>query len=351
MIINSEIANLQNSPGIQANTAANKPAANNVGIGTIYVSTDTGSIERSNGTTWLNLGGGGPVVTPGIDDVLSVGQVFSANQTIDLDNYQLQITNLTGQNVVTIDKNNVTTYGQGNSNIILDGANNSCKLYFVDSGSNNLLSVTQVNKLVQLGDFKTGANGVNFQLDSTNRLVYTQDQTITDGLYFDFNVQVYKLGKLTLGTEQMMVIDEFNQQTNFYFNGNLNGLNLDYSANTFQFGGLDGSINVDTYLNINQNSNSVQTFYNGNDNGFELDFQNRNFRFGDYQGIFGSSKLELIDNTGIATLKAVNETIIDTAKLNFPDPSIETTSSSGNSGNHLKVTVNGVNYVIRLELP
>lgn len=90
---NNGVANVNETPGINANTIDNRPAATVVPIGTIYIATDTGNIYRSNGTTWDNIGGGG--TTPGIQDVLAVNQAFNTNgNTINLAGYDFSIKDL-----------------------------------------------------------------------------------------------------------------------------------------------------------------------------------------------------------------------------------------------------------------
>lgn len=54
---NNGIANIRQTPGIMANTFANRPNAADVAIGTLFIATDSGAIYRSDGATWLSLGG------------------------------------------------------------------------------------------------------------------------------------------------------------------------------------------------------------------------------------------------------------------------------------------------------
>jgi hypothetical protein len=307
MIINSEIANLQNSPGIQANTAANKPAANNVGIGTIYVSTDTGTIERSNGTTWLNLGGGSGS-TPGIDDVLTVAQALTGTQSIELANNQFVITD-SFANVYQFNPDGDFIVGKsGEATLNYEINPGSFEFYFQTPGGANGLSIDTNVNIFQFGDFDNQNNGNYFQITDQNNLIFFGNGGNTDGLSFDMANQVYDIGNLTTNLTGFR-IDDGNQVITAQTTAGANGLKLDF---------LSGQ---------------------------------RYFAIGDYQNTYDGTTLILNDNTQTATLNAAVETIFDTAKLNFPDPNIETTSASGNSGNHLKVTVNGVDYVIELKNP
>lgn len=53
----NNIINQRGTPAFNSNTIANRPAAGYVGR--IFISTDTFVIQRDNGTTWDNIGGGG----------------------------------------------------------------------------------------------------------------------------------------------------------------------------------------------------------------------------------------------------------------------------------------------------
>jgi len=81
--------------------AVNKPNAANVLSGTLYYSTDTGFLERSNGTGWelfASTGGGGGALTPhasthepgGVDEIpaaawITQPNIFEGDQTVDGD--------------------------------------------------------------------------------------------------------------------------------------------------------------------------------------------------------------------------------------------------------------------------
>lgn len=69
---NNGVANIRQTPGIISNISANKPGAADVATGTLYISTDTGTIERSDGATWVSLGGGS---TADLQTVLGNGNI------------------------------------------------------------------------------------------------------------------------------------------------------------------------------------------------------------------------------------------------------------------------------------
>lgn len=307
MIINSEIANLQNSPGIQANTAANKPAAADVAIGTIYVSTDTGAIERSTGSVWTTLGGGsGP--TPGIDDVLSVNQALTGTQSIEFAGNQFVYTD-TFANVFQFFPDGDFICGKtGEARLNYQINPGSFVFYFDTPAGVNGLIIDTNSKYFKIGDFLNQNNGNNFQVDDQQNLIFTGNGGNTDGLSFDMANQVYDIGNLTT---------------------NLTGFRID-----------DGNQKI-----------TAQTL--SGDNGLKLDFLagQRGFYFGDYGGFYNTTKLVLDDHNAIATLQASIETIIETQKINFPNSNIITGTAGSISGQHLKVTVNGADYVIELRNP
>lgn len=307
MIIFSEISNLANTPGIEADTASVKPAASSVAIGTIYISTDTGTIERSDGSVWSTIGGGsGP--TPGILDVLQVGQPLAGTQSIEFASNTFVFTD-NFANIFQFFPDGDFICGKSGEARLNYQINPGSFQFYIDTpgGANGILLDSNVHNY-QLGDFDNQNNGNNFQINDQNNLIFTGNGGNTDGLSFDMANQVYDIGNLTT---------------------NLTGIRID-----------DGNEII-----------TAQTIAGAN--GLKLDFKagQRNFSLGDYQGNFNVTRFVLDDNATTATLKASTETIIDTGKLNFPDPNIETTSSSGTSGNHLKVTVNGVDYVIELKNP
>lgn len=307
MIINSEIANLKDSPGIEADVAANKPAATAVAIGTIYISTDTGTIERSTGSAWTTLGGG-LGTTPGIDDVLSVNQSLTVPQTIELAGSTLSFTD-TFANVFQFFPDGDFIIGKTSEARLTYTINPGSFVFYFNTpgGSNGLLIDTNVNTY-QFGDFDNQNNGSYLEIQDQNNLIFTGNGGNTDGLTFDMANQVYEIG---------------NQTTNL------------------------------TSIKIDDGNQVITTQNGGASNGLKLDFVpgQRIFRFGDYQNNYNGTKLDLDDQNTTATIQAGTETIINTGKLNLPDPNLLVGSSSGNSGQHLKVTINSVDYVIKLEIP
>ena len=98
---NNGVANVRQTPGISADTLANRPAATVVAVGTIYITSDTNNIYRSDGENWQLIGSGSGSV-PGIDDVLSVSQNLTDNRLIDINGNNLDITDQNTGSVLCI---------------------------------------------------------------------------------------------------------------------------------------------------------------------------------------------------------------------------------------------------------
>jgi hypothetical protein len=203
----------------------------------------------------------------------------------------------------------------------------------------------------------TGLGGNESKIDilDTSQQIYFSNKGVTNGVYCDFSNKLYLFGRLNSTSEQNLEIDEVNQWTRTKFAGIVNGFNLDYSATIFQFGYLDNTVNPDTYININGNSNTIQAVHNGNDNGLNINFTlgSRIFQLGDYQGTFNSTKITLDDqNTSIliSSNQTSGSTTIEGNSLVFTGPNLESViAPTIPAANWLNVTVNGVAYKIALE--
>ena len=56
--VNNGVTNIANTPGIITDIIANRPAANNTAIGTIFISTDTKAIYSNVANAWVQVGKG-----------------------------------------------------------------------------------------------------------------------------------------------------------------------------------------------------------------------------------------------------------------------------------------------------
>jgi hypothetical protein len=214
------------------------------------------------------VGGGGPVTTPNIDQVLAQGGTLTTTKGISDGGNQFKISNATTGNATVFEMASTPPNIQVNQNCI---EFNSSTVIFTDLATRT-----------------------------------------TDTLKVE-----------TGGTYEVQLGDYTNQ-----------------SASTF--------------LRINSPVNTIQAGFSGTDNGFMCDFTTRKFSFGDYAGIFNGSKLEIDDNNSV--IKLINNqssgyTEIACNILRFQGANLESASAGGNSGQHLVIELNGVQYKIRLENP
>ena len=264
---NNGVTNVNETPGINANAIENRPAATVVPIGTIFISTNTNTITRSNGTNWVTIGGGGS--TPGIDSVLAVNQQFTNNRAIDTNNNEFKIWDTNNPNAAIINF--------ASSNLVI--------------GSGNA----------------TGA------------------------MYFDGNGIATKLL------------------------GQIAGFSINPTTANYNFG------DEEYFLQVDAASKEMRTYLNGDKYGFEFDWTNYIFNFGDYANNNNHTYIQIEDSLeaiilsardqigiGIANVTRVN---IQATEVTFDGANLESNTSGGNSGKHLKITVNGVNYKIKLENP
>jgi len=354
--LSNGVNNVNATPGINSNTFANRPAATDVAVGSIYIATDTGQIYQSNGAAWITLGGGGgPTPTPGIDDVLSVNQPLSIAQVIEMagNNFSFQDGFL---NAIQFFPDGDFLYGKSgelrfNFQIFPGGGN-----FFLDTPSGtNHISLECTNKNYLLGDFLGQGNGNSLQIFDTTDKIQIFNKGFINGINLDFQNKAFYFGRLNVGSEQGMLIDELNNQINFLDNGNIQGLLLDFSSTTYRFGGIDATVNPDIFLNVNQNNGSIFVQYSGNDNGFLCDFSaNKRFALGDYQGVFNSTHIDIEDTNN--TIKLLNSTTagyieFQTNQFRIQGANLQVGSSSGPSGQFLIIELNGTPYHISLDNP
>jgi hypothetical protein len=146
-----------------------------------------------------------------------------------------------------------------------------------------------------------------------------------------------------------------------------NNSNLIYRNGEFSIG---KSLIDDYYFNFYQDASNNNTTFDGYDNGtntgISIDLKNRIYKFGDLinacnVNINGASQtISLncgffdINTTGSADFTSSSYTLNEyagSAILEFKGLNWEQPSSSGAAPTHLKVRVNGTNYVIALRYP
>jgi hypothetical protein len=363
IVLNNGVTNINGTPGINSDTFANRPAATDVAAGSIYIATDTGTIYQSNGGAWSTIGGGGGS-TPGIDTVLAVGQSLTTARTINAATFDFTINNV-GDFRINKGAFNAFSYVTGIGARIQDG---SSLIGVSTTGiatnsptgggavSESGFRFLWTSRSYSIGAYGLGGNQSKIDILDTSQQIFFSNKNVTNGVYCDFANKLYLFGRLNTSSEQNLEIDEVNAWTRTKYAGIVNGLNLDYSATVFQFGSLDSTTNPDIYFNANGNNSTLQAVFNGNDNGLNLSFAtgSRIFQLGDYQNSFDSTKLVLDDtNTSIliSSSQVSGSTTIEGNSLVFTGANLESNTSSGSSGQHLVITLNGTIYHIDLKNP
>ena len=106
---------------------------------------------------------------------------------------------------------------------------------------------------------------------------------------------------------------------------------------------LNGGDGFNTRVYIDDTNRFIKTTYTGNDIGLQLDFNNLAYSFGDFNVVNNGTRLIIDDNSLKITF--------DTNYLNFNGGSLQSNTASGNSGEHLVITLNGTQYKIQLLNP
>jgi hypothetical protein len=289
---NNGVANVRQTPGISADTLANRPAATVVAVGTIYITSDTNNIYRSDGENWILIGSGsGGGVNP-------TSQIIPYNQAGTFaDSYLIND---------TFNNELFTTFGDQKGFRLVLGDN---EFYFGwnESTNNNSNLFCDINQCV-IGDSQGNYNGIRLIVSDNNQFIRTSE------------------------------------------GGTLKGINFDYSTETYNFG-------TEPYmLNFDITNSLIQTYTNGNKFGFRL--KNTEAEFGAYNGstniLINETALSININAATAiTMGTTNATqfTFGANKLTFNGANLVATGVHTSTANHLKVTVNGANYVIQLLTP
>ena len=280
---------------------------------------------------------------------------------------------------------------------------------FVDSvlenGSNYLysnyggytgLGLDFLNFVSYLGDWNNLINGTTLVVSDATSNIYTKYNGFGQGISLDFFNNTYLFGAfantnlfldvnnqyvtINVGGVQYLSLDKLNEIGAFwdYANGyglefstisktfNLkiatdNVINADYgltgnlyigrakaqiiceTANSFvRIGDVD-AIGNGTIFSVDDSNKQIVTFTGGTDNGISIDFASSRYYFGDFNGLNNSTYLFIGDS---------GQTIyFYTENLHFNGALLQSNSSSGNSGEHLVITLNGNQYKIKLENP
>jgi hypothetical protein len=181
-----------------------------------------------------------------------------------------------------------------------------------------------------------------FFINAINQIIKTTNQNNDIGLKLDFANREYNFGEFTTNNRTNLSINDTNQRIQTFNNSAANGLDLNFPAAQRRFWFGDYAVNF-CFLRVDSTTTnqSIAGYSNGlSDNGFLCDFTNKIYRYGDFQ-----------NNGGSITFNQFNCILNYNTTLQLTGTSIITGSAGGNSGQHLKVKINNVDYVIKLENP
>jgi len=190
-------------------------------------------------------------------------------------------------------------------------------------------------------------SNIYFQVDSNNNYYQFGDSANGNCLIISPNS-----GFVTLSGQgvQFLYYDTVNNVSNFGSQGS-QAVFLSNMQNNFCAIGDVYSSNNGTQFLVDDSIKTIYTTFGGSENGMRLELASKNYFYGDYNTVGNGTQIRMKDSTKSLALITNGGTITNTCDLLNFDGSLTTGSSSGFSGNHLQVTINGIPYVIRLENP
>lgn len=395
--VDFNILNQKGSPALYQDTFANRPAASLAGR--IFLATDTGNLYRDTGTTWVQIATGGPVVTPGIDDVLAVGQKFTAARDIDCDNRDFLIQNA---KTFIIENQSGNAFFEQSGSIVRFGdlSNSGNQTKFILDDFNKLIKTTLNNldsglyfeytqKQYFFGDYNNTNNGTSIFIDDSVKYIGTRYNATQSGFRLNWNNNIYEFGAINAGNQTSLNIDDsLSLITTTWLDTTVknDGLKLDlasksisvglfdsgidpsniiftdgvistrfglqqiglyFTPNTFRIGSIGSSNRINLFID---DSVSLVKFTQGVSDlrdGLELDYVNKVYSFGDFNGNNNSCSI-VIDDTSETENHITQSLIYDD---NGTGNLIQATPSGPATGDHLKIKINGTDYVIELKTP
>ncbi len=243
---------------------------------------------------------------------------------------------------------------------------NGTNYLYSNYGGYTGLGLDFANFVSYLGDWTNLINGTSVVVNDATQTIYTLNNGVNNGLIFDFNLALYRFGDIGVGNN--IAIDGNNQYIQFALIGNQFGiidalnsfiefgnssslLKLDWANRKSVLGDYNGSLNS-IYLQIDHNNDILGTYFGGGVNGLYLDFQAKVYKFGDIINANNKSRIIIDDsNNEIDLLTNGGTLVFESSVLQFDGSALQSNTSSGNSGEHLVIILNGNQYKIKLELP
>ena len=251
-----------------------------------------------------------------------------------------------------------------------------------------------INRYI-FGDWANVYNGVNLNIDDTNRQVGFTDNNFIDGLFLNYASSTFQFGKITtnslfsidatnqyaqitLASIQYMVLDQLNGNYLFgdyaggqglkwdnsnnefvllqqgfeyivvgnnttYFGQRSNfSYKIDYSTSILSMGDNAYTIN-ETLFVVDMIQDIICTQTLSSRKGLLIDFPNKKYSLGDFNNVNNKTYLYIDDGNNLI--------YFNTENLVFNGSALQSNTASGNSGEHLVITLNGVQYKIKLENP
>lgn len=404
MIFFNDIINAKGTPSITEDIITNRPDPSTAGR--LFIQTDSPyNIYRDTGTNWQQIsgtGGGGGVsqiiagsnitISPtggtgavtinstgggggsqNIDSVLNQGGAFTTNRGIDCSNYEFDIfgfSNFTLSNSIgyylQFITNSFSLYDTANNvNYLQIELNNGNVLIgdFVGSFGSSHLKIDNTNDLIYfsaagfptllvlygvavLGDPYELSNATQLIVSDTIQKIYTANNGVNNGLSLDFNPLnfIFRFGDFEGLSSGYLEIDNAIVSTKFGSNDYV-GLYATYSDGV-SVGYMNGNggfmkFNVDDGIGIGSETFMFNLF---GIKIYESGTSDRSVKIGDYDFANNGAFLEVNDYYNKLIWQNIESWVITST-------AIITTSSGSVSGQHLKVTIGGVNYVIELRNP
>lgn len=394
---NNGVANVYKTPGMWTDLFANRPPANVVAIGTIFVSSDTGDMYQSDGTSWYQIGGGGGG-SQNLQQVVNVGNIINDGTPMFITNPTLNYFATLSPNAFDILENG-TSIGTTMSwnglfgREIVGVVNNKMDLRWLGGMAGFVFNIdyngsflgefgikADINNDVLLGDFQNLVKGFYLKIDNQFNEIKTYTNNAPFGLAI-VNSQAVYLGEFNGnpgGNNTFFYVDDFFRQMQARFGGNgAFGLDLDYANNFCKYGDANNLININSNGLVFDCANLVTQFTYGNLwEGMQLDYGSSNYKFGSNNAtLSGTSYIEFdLTNKFITTYDGtdINGIKIDQNNLEYQffyngsgtrfglDVGAQKLTASSDllvgtsgpvSGQHLKIVVGGVDYVIELKNP
>ena len=400
IIINNGVQNINGTPGAISGIFVDRPAAADVAEGTLYFATDTAAIYQTVSGSWVNyLGGGGG--SQNLQQTLNIGNTAIDKSILTSDSgaflTNIQVTNSTNAILSRMAANYVGTQKIGTDNysyLTIAGttpylinhnatANRESRflptnLYFKDLTSGEILTVNAPATI--------NNNTINFQ-NASGTLAFLTDvsswgidsvlsvaQVFSNDRQIDANnfvLDIIQLKYLSLQTLNGTRFD-INDGGEFFTNINHQSKGFYYNAsNEFILGDYAGAGIDATAIVIDNNSGNIYYSFQSLANGLNIDFINQIFQFGQYNGdwffqiLSGTSILLSGEKIGLLGSLATSQTIIgdvngyqnntyfgvDDNLQTLVCTNVITGTAGGNSGQHLKINVNGTDYRITLLNP